>query len=440
MPVTSMLVALALLTFFATDSTLPILLLLALALGNSNRWMVAQKSFYLRFFVLGLFAARGCFLFLRTRVAGVATPGFGMTLVQMLLLFVGIYGVIGSPASVDPAVSAHRAASFLLLFLVIFLYFRIRAVSSERCADWAVALWCSLAIFLGLGFLMWVAGVPGMVLRGRLRLAIGNPNQLGHCCALLMPIAAWYALDRAKGIGKFLAWAVLGMSAAAIFLSGSRGALAAALGGLLVQFGLCYREKALPLLFAAALAVPIYFLRNDPPWQGRYDPSFFEQTVVRTYSLSTGTGRVDVWRSAKLLIDSRPFTGYGFGSVDRLFGLRYFSNVPSYFRGPHVHNGYLEELVNLGWIGASSVFLAIGYLLMFGFWVMVKPVARTANYRLSCALFGVLVAGAASGVTESWFTSVGSLFCFSFWFCGMLLLKMIRHFNDWRLPLSLRRA
>ncbi len=418
--------------FRASEAILPVFLVILLALGGCYRFDVAQKSFYIRFFFLGLVALRGAVLFIQSKRQQGVTQRFRTTPLHWGFLLTALIGIMGSLYSVDPSLAAQRAMTFLLLYFVVFVYFWLRSDSPQECEAYAVALWKSLAIILGIGFLFMLLGAPGMFSAGRLRLVLGNPNQLGHYAALMAPIAVWYLFEKSETANKYLAWGIVGALLVAIVWSGSRGALVGTLIILGLQFLLCYREKMLVMFIVFGLGASLHFLLKDPVFKPGEDPSFFEETVLREKTLGSGSGRLGVWKSATRLIEKQPLFGYGFGIVDRLFVLGYFPDLPLTFQGGHVHNGYLEELVNLGWIGTSPLFSILIYLMAIGAFYLSRPRRVTKAYRFTVALFSVMVGGVISGVFESWFTSVGSVFCFPFWFTSILFLKMTRHFNDWR--------
>jgi O-antigen ligase len=413
------------------EAVLPILVLMTLSLGSSYRGDLAERSFYLRFFLLGLVALRGVFLLLITR-SQKEKDRFYVTPVHVLFLLIGVYGLFTSFASVVPAISAQRATSFLLLFFVIYIYFWLRSETAGQCVEYGVAIWRYVFLLLGIGFLFLVVHASGMFVAGRLRLVVGNPNQLGHYCAIMALIALWFAIDRTQGRARTLGRILLFLLSVALVWSGSRGGLIAGLVAIAAQCALCYREKALLILLVAGIVGSVHLLTSNSAQRPDEGPTFLQETVLRQETLESGSGRTEVWKAAQRLIARQPLLGYGFGITDNLFAMGYFPDLPLEFQGGHIHDGYLEELVNLGWVGASLIFASIAYLLLAGIVGVWRPVVRTENYRFTCALLGVVLAGTVSGIFESWFTSVGSVFCFPFWFSGALLLKMTTKFNDWR--------
>jgi O-antigen ligase len=419
---------LCIVVFRMRESLLPVFLILVLAMGSAYDYRISAKSYYPRFIILGLIALRSTLLTMQAK-GQTGQHSYPLTPVHIGFLLTGVAGLATSLDSVDPMLSFQRSVSFLLLYIVSFFYFWNWTSSVERCEKLAESLWWTVAIILGTGYLFFVARVPGMYKGGRLRLVLTNPNQLGHYCALMFPIAFWYWREHASGKKKYAAAALLGLMALALLLSGSRGGLLCTTVAMLVLFIFCYRKQLVRLLLVVTLVGCVQLLigkSNDLNSQG----GFFEETVLREGALSTGSGRTDIWKAALRLIDREPFFGYGFGTVEKLFDRGYFPEFPT-FQGGHVHNSYLEELVNLGWIGSLGLFLAIIFLFGKGVFAVFKSVSLTPNFRLFTAFFASVLAALISGIFESWFTSVGSIFCFPFTLIAVTMLKMRIHFNNW---------
>ncbi|HLG19878.1 MAG TPA: O-antigen ligase family protein [Bdellovibrionota bacterium] len=424
--------AITITVFRVDESILPVILLLTLALGSSFRQDISDSSFYVRFLVLGLVAVRGLMLFLRSNANRQPQQQTGSTLLHWLFFLAGVIGTVSSPISIDPVTSLQRAISFLMLFFIIYIYFWFRCDAPAVCERYAISVRKGFAIILAVGCVLLISRVPGMYVGGRLRLVMGNPNQLGHYCAFMAPLLVWYLFEKARKQGRVLAIILAIVSLLALVLSGSRGGLLAAAVGLLVQFTLCYRKR-LGFLLAGILffgSIHLLFIK-DTENDYQANESFFQDTVIRKETLESGSGRKEVWKASHRLIEKRPYFGYGFGVVDRLFQKGYFPIIRE-FQGGHVHNSYLEELLNMGWLGAFPLFGSLLYVLIIGVAHVINPGLSTANYRFTVALFSVFLVGLVSSSVESWFTSVGSVFCFPFWLACALFLKMARQYNDWR--------
>ncbi len=416
---------LVIIAFSLKDFTIPFVLLLTLALGSAYDWRIAQSSYYVRFVLLGLVTLRAVFFFLGRLQGSGRKSDITFSPLHITFFVVSFIGLLSTAYSVNPATTFQRALSFLMLTIVIFLFFWPKAESQERMEEIAISMWWTIVVVLGVGYLFLLMGIPGMFYGGRLRLVLGNPNQLGHYTALFAPIGVWYMFERAKGKRKIFAVSVVAAMALALVLSGSRAALLSVTVAMGLMFGLCYTKKLLALGMVVILIASVHFLMGDPAPSPGEDPSFLQEHVMREGQLETGSGRVPVWKGALRLIGKQPLLGYGFGSVETLFHKGYFPEIRE-FQGAHVHNSYLEELVNLGWLGALPIFFSLFYVLFQGAFVIIRANRNTPEFRFFVALYAILVVGVISGTFESWFTSVGSIFCFPYWLSVALLLKLIR--------------
>ena len=405
------------------DEVLPFVVLLALAMGSCFRLDIVQMSFYIRFFVLGVIALKSVWTFVRGE-ADADPMGRRWSLFHGLFLYVAIYGMVGSLYSVDASLSFQRAASFLLLFLAIGHFFWTRIRTEAQVVEVMESIWKTVVVIMVASAILVVLFPGQMRYGGRWRLVFFSPNQLGHFASMLAPVVAWHYFERGS---KRLSIACLLFVGAALLGSGSRSAILGAFLGLGVLFVLCYRKQAtylfgvLTLILAASL-----IFKLEAPDPNRPD-SFIQEHVVRGYSLQTGSGRTGVWKSAWSLISKRPVFGYGFGITDKLFRMRMFDDLPLEFQGGHTHNSYIEELVNLGFLGGGAFFLMIGYLFLTGVRGIVGGFSESRDRRvLFVAIFSSILSGIDSSLFESWFTSVGSFFCFPFWMLGMLLIRLDR--------------
>lgn len=406
--------ALGSIAFKTPQEELPFVMMLTFMLGSLYRGDIAYKSFYLRFVLLILILVRGLLWSVKFK----SKVRF-VSLQSLLLLLCGLYGLILSAASVNPELSFQRALSFVFLWGALGWVFWRWIDTYENCEKYTTALIKAMMLIVGVGWVFLMLGLPGMRVGGRLRLILGNPNQLGHFCALFAPLVAWKTMESAKLQWK--SWGVLLLIPVSILFSGSRAAMLASFGGVMILFLTCYPKKAMLLGLLACVFLGAMVLYDTS--KVRTEPTYFEEKILREKSLQTGSGRFGVWKSAQRLIDKKPFIGYGFGITDHLFLKGYFPELPLEFFGGHVHNSYLEELVNIGWVGALPLFLAIFFTLVTTI-PMVILKEKTPEIRFLCASLCVVIVGAISGMFESWFTSVGSVFCFPFWFCVLNIEKM----------------
>lgn len=72
------------------------------------------------------------------------------------------------------------------------------------------------------------------------------------------------------------------------------------------------------------------------------------------------TGRTDIWESLMRQVAERPWTGYGYGAFWGLESLpAAYVRFETGWLVPSAHNGWIEILVQLGWIGAATVGLVM---------------------------------------------------------------------------------
>lgn len=399
------------------------MVLLALALGSCFRFDIVGLSFYVRFFVLGLIALKSLALLVRSNAVDPAVKRW--TACHFILLYVACYGLVGSIYSFDPSLSFQRALSFLLFFMAVGHYFWVKIATEEQVDGLLQSLWKTTAIVFVISVIL-LALIPGQLrYGGRWRLVFFSPNQLGHFASMMTPIAVWHCFE--KPARRKWSIAILVFLGGSLLGSGSRSAIIGAFCGTMALFLACYRRQAIYLasVMAFLLAANALFKMDAPTPVG--GESFMQEHLVRGHSLQTGSGRTGVWKSAWQLIRRKPAFGYGFGVTDKLFSMRMFEDLPYEFQGGHTHNSFVEELVNLGFLGGIPIFLAIALFLAAGARFASTSAGRThARAALFMAAFGSFICGVVSGFFESWFTAVGSFFCFPFWLLGMMLLRLER--------------
>jgi hypothetical protein len=127
-----------------------------------------------------------------------------------------------------------------------------------------------------------------------------------------------------------------------------------------------------------------------------------------------GSGRVAAWQGALSQTELRPLLGYGFGTESSAFVDRWY-----YFQGSLPENSYLGLLLQVGSIGLVLLALGVGAAIVSG---LVALRRREEEWRAPVAvLLGVVVAGAALMLVQSYVYSVGNIATTSFWLCVFLL-------------------
>jgi O-antigen ligase len=188
---------------------------------------------------------------------------------------------------------------------------------------------------------------------GRFAASGFDPNDLGMLLALALPMAWFLASTASRAWLRWLNRAYFVFGTLAILLTGSRGALLAAIVALsVIPWTLSHvrrgvRVAAIVILIGAGVtAVQIV-------------PSFvFERLSTTGSEISEGTvsGRLAVWQSGLRAVPARPLHGYGpagwFPAAGFVFGR---------VRGSH--STYLSVLVEEGMIGLI-VFLSMFVVLL----------------------------------------------------------------------------
>jgi len=188
-----------------------------------------------------------------------------------------------------------------------------------------------------------------------------NHNHYAGLIEMLMPFPLVLAATRfTNGNHKIAAAGIAALMAGSIFLSGSRGGMAAfvaqmvALGVLLVR----KREGSWkqPLMLGAFLAMVIVFL----VWMGGNE---LTRRLISIHSDAreeiNGGVRLGIDRDGLRMLIKRPLLGWGLGTFPIVYPE--FRSFYTTFFVNHAHNDYLELLVETGLAGFS---IAVWFLVL----------------------------------------------------------------------------
>lgn len=271
----------------------------------------------------------------------------------------------------------------------------------------------------------------------------GNPNTPAMLLALSIPLAVWALIAARSRRRRVLAGCVLLLFLGSIIASGSRGALAGALAGVLLFALALKRERRLRIVLAGtsiavfALGVGIMQLpqpadRDPPPKSERTPVSLGPRdaqakmplqdeigfprpgSTPHRRSFFDSSGRAAAWEGALDQAALRPILGYGFGTEQEVFVDRFFlfySSVPE--------NSYIGALLQVGAVGLALL-LAFLSVIVVGAWRMLSQLDDGAC-RVAGALLGVVACGLTQGVSQSYMTSAGAPAAPTFWLCALLL-------------------
>jgi O-antigen ligase len=265
------------------------------------------------------------------------------------LVWVASFLVAGLAAPVPslPALALGIAAPLFALALVRdgappATLLASQALGATICAGVALAQWAGLDPFVLAG---WHPPIDGASIRMRVYGTLGNPNFVGVLMATSLPLTVATLDGATTPVGRRLALLALALQAAALVATGSRGAV---------------------LGLGAAVAV-YAFLR----WSRRVRVALAAVAIFAGVAIgvsparpidTTAAGRWHLWRIISPHAWDAPLAGLGPGAVALQFpewqrmaardGLRdrRFAGLTD-----HVHNDYLEALVERGVPGLASL-------------------------------------------------------------------------------------
>jgi O-antigen ligase len=216
--------------------------------------------------------------------------------------------------------------------------------------------------------------IPGRVAWETYRYSFAylNEDDLGLVLALSMPMVFYLLVSRKGSLVKLLCWLQLVAGVAAILLTGSRGALVAAIAGLamlpLTVFRLPRWQRVVSLTASACLLACCLYLVPRSSWNRILQ---FAQEV----SEGTLTHRTVIWAAGWEAFRDHAFLGVGAGAygpaVLRVVNIAY-----------PAHSTFLSILVELGVVGA---------LLLFALLTSILYCALQARYLERCLWITLLL-------------------------------------------------
>ena len=224
-------------------------------------------------------------------------------------------------------------------------------------------------------------------------------NGLGRLCLVAIIFLLWTLIRRAQGRNPaavprqtFLELVVLMMTLWVFKGPGIKAYSATALGALalglaaywgisfLKKRGLKFSSRALTIIIGTIMALGVLALFYQGSFVGSVAPSFGRDATL--------TDRVDIWRSLLPMAMQRPLLGSGYG------GFWTLENKANLIAGEG-HNGYLDVLLDLGFVGLILIFLFYLQASRRGH----AALTRDFDWGLLSVIF--LVAAVVHNITES---------------------------------------
>jgi O-antigen ligase len=328
-----------------------------------------------------------------------------------LLAWTGL-SVLWSLDRAQSVVEVQRGLVVLAALAVLLLFAR-RAAAGAVLAGLAGA--CTLAA--GVAVADWLAaGAPSGV---GISEPVGYANALGLLAAMGVILVLGFAgRTRAGSGGRLLAGAAAVLMGATLYLSASRGAVAALALGLAVSLFLAGgRRRAVAtsmagvaavgvlVVLAAAVVAPDRAPAEVPAWR----TAATDDAGAASVSVEP---RLRFWAVAWRSAGDAPLLGTGAGA----FGRTWLERRPVPAQARNVHNLYLETLAELGIVGLAMLLAALTAPLV--------AAARARAHPLAPAATGAYVAFLAhAGIDADWETTVLPVAALV---CGAALLLMAR--------------
>lgn len=360
-----------------------------------------------------------CFAFSRHCVRGLKRFD------ALFIAFVAL-AYLSAVYSIEPTTTFARTSSLLIFYAAIFG--AAWALSDKRGEEVVVRnlLTCGFVVF-GLSLVALLYPSWSFPYYLRFQGVMGNPNALGLLVALVLPLAFWAAIERRQR--RY--WLLIAVMLLDLILSQSRlELLTTSVGTAYYLFNAVLNRRHAVVIAIGGLVIlniiltqfSFVLLTGSPRTPGDYSVNSWVaqwQDNPRNIEWASGSGRFVAWQYGVQYLAERPLTGFGFGTEDQIYVYHGVRPGSTPFSGLYFHNSYLGLALQVGILGALIFFAPLLKLAV----AELRHNGAYSENPLRFALRGVLLAGLASALFESWLYSMGNAFAFPFWTCVMLLAR-----------------
>jgi O-antigen ligase len=241
-----------------------------------------------------------------------------------------------------------------------------------------------------------------------------HPNLLGFVIAGYFPVIAWRAMEEKAGWRKKALIALSIASFGMLFLTGSRGSLAAVLfaGGVLMARGIArgWLQKVrlrhlhiIIFLMLIPLAVMFLFQHHRLERMGDYLNDFLSLSTSQRGLKSGLSGRTGIWQLAFRILSAhgRWLFGFGYRTGDRMVGT--------------IDNGYVQLLFESGLIAGGMIFGSMLRVFIV-LWKASAARANTAWTRYYMMLWCLMIVYFLNNISARYLFSFGSPFSLCIFF------------------------
>lgn len=174
----------------------------------------------------------------------------------------------------------------------------------------------------------------------RIYSTFGNPNIAGDWFAIMIIVALFYEGRTKEKNKKFFYYSCVALFLINLFFTGSRGAFAAMVGGLIVLFMFkCSKHNRMIFIGIILVIAVIGFMPDKVP---NLSEGIVGHQIDRSLSL-----RERIWKGSFEMVNEKPLTGWGLmGTIEHGKEFISYSGIVH-----HSHNIWLAILTSLGVIG-----------------------------------------------------------------------------------------
>lgn len=302
---------------------------------------------------------------------------------SLVSIFLGLFGLCMIYGSVT-SYAFPRALQVMAIFLLFMSMFFVAkdCIDTEGKLDFVLLVMITTGALIALfAVYQYIVGVEmdaawvdaeSFTIRTRAYATFNNPNVLGEYLILMGSLAAGMLWKMRNWTGRIFYLGCFGVIFLGLLASNSRGAML----GLLFAAGLFIllaERRLIPLGIAGLLSMP--FVLPPVLW------SRLLSSV--TMSDSSSQYRLSIYEAGAEMAKHYWTTGIGVDAFNQVYPLFSFEAANAY----HVHNLFLQELIELGFLGFGVLVL----MMFFFFQKMYSGIRRTPRR------FGVLLAASFGG-------------------------------------------
>jgi O-antigen ligase len=297
--------------------------------------------------------------------------------VHLVMLVFVTWGCLTYFWTVSPDDTVEEVLSYIQFMAMAWLIWELCPLPRQR-----VNLMQAYLVGTGvsaIGALLHVGAAAGVTRNSTFNM---NPNDIGLRLAISVPMALYLAASQKQDFRVWLYRLHMVLAACALFMTGSRGALIA-LAGSLLMIPLTFRkwtfrQKAvMAVVFAAAVMTAISLVPAST-WQRM-------STTGTEITQGTMDARTVIWRAGWDVFLEHPFFGVGAGAFPRAIE----RNVVTAWVA---HNTFLSVLVEQGVVG-FAIFVVLLGMLIHAAWQ--QPVLRRSLWLIMLLTWAL----GASGMT-----------------------------------------